>query len=100
MIMPYQSKLANILEVALGSLVTLFLLLPQVTVIKEKLDVFSVMSANTTEEVDIFDKCNLNLNTSSLTGLLAPFYYLPLFVVLMVGGFHIGYEIWKHFKKM
>ena len=99
--MPYQTKLANCLEVALGSLVTVFLLLPQVTVIKEDLDVFTISSSNTSsEEVHISDKCDLTLNTSSLTALLTPFYYLPLLIILTVGGFEIGYEVWKYVSKM
>lgn len=93
MTMPYKTRVANYLEVVLGSIVTLLLLLPQVTKLREEMDVFTISSHFDNSS---YNNCDIELNLSRLSILLTPFYYLPIVIIVGVAIAHIGFQISRY----
>ncbi len=95
--MPYRTLLANCLEVALGAVITLLILLPQVTMIQEDLNVLT--NKNSSHDVDVLDKCSVDLEQSPLSILLTPFYYAPLVIVTGIGIIQLLICIIRYFRQ-
>ncbi len=92
LLQPYKSTAVNVLEIYVLSNFLLLLMLQSTQLLKDSYFVFPVPEAAVMEVNQTMDNCQLYSGIATISWILLPFYYLPLFsLVVITAGLLVNY---------